>query len=213
MSVDICPTITADNTHTYRIQIEQVAGFVERLHIDIADGKFTPNKLVPIDEVWWPGGLRADVHVMYEKPFEHTEILTALKPALIIIHAEAEGDFAAFVKTMHQNGIEVGVALLPQTAVEVIKPALELIDHVLIFSGNIGHFGGHADLKLLDKVREVKALKPAVEVGWDGGINDQNARQIAEAGVEVLNAGGYLHGTQDARAAYAKLKSLTEMAR
>ncbi|HUD10689.1 MAG TPA: hypothetical protein VMR28_03395 [Candidatus Saccharimonadales bacterium] len=205
--IDICPTITADNAHSYRVQIEQVVSFATRLHIDIADGILAPNKLIAIDQVWWPGGLRADIHVMYQRPFSHTEVLMALRPQLIIIHAEADGGFAVFAETLHRNGIEVGVALLPATPVEVIQPAIHLIDHVLIFSGNIGHFGGHADLNLLSKVRQIKALKPTVEVGWDGGINDHNAPQLVAGGVEVLNAGGFLHGAQDPTEAYRLLRN------
>jgi ribulose-phosphate 3-epimerase len=102
------------------------------------------------------------------------------------------------------------VALLPETKVETIAPALSLIDHVLIFSGKLGHFGGHADLKLLNKVKQLKQLKPTLEIGWDGGVSDKNAQALAEGGVDVLNAGGYLHGTQNAAKAYAKLKTLVE---
>jgi ribulose-phosphate 3-epimerase len=77
---------------------------------------------------------------------------------------------------------------------------------VLIFSGKLGHFGGHADLDLLDKVRQLKEIKPTLEIGWDGGVNDQNAAELAHGGIDVLNAGGYLHG-KDPAAAYAKLMS------
>ena len=103
----------------------------------------------------------------------------------------------------------MGVALLPETPVSIIEPALSLIEHVLIFSGKLGHFGGHADLKLLEKGWRLKQLKPTLELGWDGGVSDENAKQLAEGGIEVLNAGGYLHGDNPSEA-YARLKALTE---
>jgi ribulose-phosphate 3-epimerase len=202
--------VTTDDPEVYRLQIEGTLDYAHRLHIDLSDGIFTNNKLMEIEDVWWPGGVRADLHVMYQKPFEHTAALIALQPQLIIVHAEAEGDFLQFAKLLHGHGIEAGVALLPETAVETVKPALQLIDHVLIFSGKLGHFGGHADLKLLKKVKQLKELKPTLEIGWDGGVSDRNAKQLAEGGVDVLNAGGYLHGTQDAAQAYARLKALVE---
>ena len=59
---------------------------------------------------------------------------------------------------------------------------------------------GVADLNLLEKVRKLKQLKPQLEIGWDGGANDQNARALAEGGVDVLNCGGYLHGDNPAEA-------------
>ncbi len=207
MNATICPTVTTDDPTVYRRQIEQTLTYAHRIHIDLSDGVFTPHKLMAIEDVWWPGGVRADLHVMYKQPFDHLEALMALRPQLIIVHAEADGDFSDFVKTAHHYGIEVGVALLPETPVETIIPALNAIDHVLIFSGHLGNFGGHADLSLLDKAKQLRTLKPSLELGWDGGINDQNARALAEGGIDVLNAGGYLHGAVAPHQAYATLKA------
>ena len=205
MAVNICPTITTNDPNVYARQVELTLSYAHRIHIDLADGVFTPNRLMNIEDVWWPGGVRADLHVMYERPFDHYQALMALRPQLIIVHAEADGDFLAFAAECHQHGIEVGVALLPETPVEAIQPALGLIDHVLIFSGHLGHFGGHADMSLLGKVQRLRQLKPQVEIGWDGGVNDQNARALALGGVDVLNAGGYLHGALAPKTAYLKL--------
>jgi ribulose-phosphate 3-epimerase len=106
---------------------------------------------------------------------------------------------------MHRHGIETGIALLQETPVEAIVPALPLIDHVLIFSGTLGKVGGTADLGLLDKVAALRQLKPQLEIGWDGGINDTNARQLVEGGVSILNVGGFIQKAADPEAAYATL--------
>jgi ribulose-phosphate 3-epimerase len=210
VTATICPTVTTDDPTVYQRQIEQTLTYAHRIHIDLADGLFTRNKLMDIENVWWPGGVRADLHVMYKQPFEHLETLVALRPQLIIVHAEAEGDFMDFAEQAHRYGIEVGVALLPETPVATIQPALEVIDHVLIFSGNLGHFGGHADLSLLGKAQQLKSLKPRLELGWDGGVNDQNAKILALGGIDVLNAGGYLHGAVAPGTAYATLRAAIE---
>lgn len=209
-NVDICPTVTAADPHSYREQIERVVPFAKRIHIDLADGQFAPVKLIDIDRVWWPGGMRADLHVMYQRPFEHLETLIALGPQLIIVHAEADGDFEGFSKTARGHGIEVGVALLPGTSADLIKPSLGLIDHVLIFSGNLGYQGGsQAHFDLLNKARALKASKPNLEIGWDGGVNDANAAQLAQSGIEVLNVGGFIQKSSDPAGAYAKLEQIT----
>jgi len=205
MSVSICPTVTTDDPEVYRQQVEQTLAYAHRIHIDLADGIFTPNRLMSIEDVWWPGGVRADLHVMYEQPFEHLPALVALQPQLIIVHAEAQGDFLAFANECHRHGVEVGVALLPETPVDAIAPALHVVDHVLIFSGHLGHFGGHADMSLLGKAQQLRLLKPQIEIGWDGGINDRNIRALALGGIDVLNAGGYLHGALAPKTAYLKL--------
>lgn len=201
----ICPTVTADNAQIYRTQIERIAPFATRIHIDVSDGVLAPNKLLDLDKVWWPGGVRADLHVMLEDPFDHVELYRALGPQLVIVHAEAHGDFMEFAELMHHHGIETGVALLQETPVETILPAIAMIDHVLIFSGTLGSFGGTANLDLLGKARQLRELKPTLEIGWDGGINDQNVRALTDGGVEVLNVGGYIQQADNALAAFEQL--------
>ena len=204
--ISVAPAILADDPDVFNAQMEDAARYATRIHIDMADGIFTGNSLQAMEDIWWPGGLRADMHVMYERPFDHLATMIALGPQLIIVHAEAEGDFLAARKQLHAHGIELGVALLASTPVDVIVPALEQIDHVLIFSGDLGHFGGHADLSLLSKVKQLKTLKPTLEIGWDGGVNDEVAPALVAGGVDVLNAGGYLHG-EDTLGAYQKLEA------
>ena len=205
MAATVCPTVTALDPADYHKQISRIAPFAARIHIDLADGAFTPVKLTPVDQVWWPGGVRADMHVMHQRPLQHAKMYLSLGPQLVIVHAEAEGDFVLFADFLHKHGIEAGVALKPETPVETIRPALPWIDHVLIFSGNLGHFGGQADLSLLDKVAELKRLKPQLEIGWDGGINDTNAQVLARGGVNVLNTGGFIQHAANPGAAYRTL--------
>lgn len=205
MTSTICPTVLAGTPEEYKAQIERVAQFATRLHLDVADGDFAPTKTISLDQVWWPGGVRADLHVMYRRPFDHVKMYLSLGPQMVIVHAEAEGTFVPFAELMHRHGIEVGVALQPVTPVSLIRPALNWIDHVLIFSGNLGHFGGQADLRLITKIKELRELKPQLEIGWDGGINDRNARALAMSGVDVLNVGGFIQHAADPQAAYTLL--------
>lgn len=204
--VSIVPTVTTDDMDIYQKQIEQSAQYAVRVHIDLGDGVFT-RKLTAVEDVWWPAGMRADLHIMFERPFDHIPAIIALAPQLVIVQAEAEGDYLAFARMMHAHGIEAGVSLLQKTPVEAIVPALEYIDHVLIFSGDLGHFGGKADLSLLGKAQKLKQLKPTLELGWDGGVNDEVAPELVTGGIDVLNAGGYLHG-DDPAAAYHKLLAI-----
>ena len=201
----ICPAVLAGDPHEFREQMERIAPFSRRVQIDLTDGLFALNKTVALDKIWWPHGVKADLHLMYKRPDLFIDKILELEPALVIIHAEAEGDFTPFAAKLHNAGIKVGVALLPDTGPELIESALEDIDHVLIFSGSLGHFGGQADLELLKKVKRLKTLKPELEIGWDGGINADNAKELAEGGVDVLNVGGFIQKADDPEAAYAKL--------
>ncbi len=202
MAVTICPTIMTDDPDVYRTQIEETARYATRVHIDLGDGVFT-RQLTAIEDVWWPAAMRADLHVMFKEPFQHVTALKALAPQLVIVHAEADGDFLAFAHEMHEHGIEVGVALLQDTPAEAIIPGLEVIDHILIFSGSLGQNGGTADGALLEKVQKLKQLKPQLEFGWDGGATNENARMLADGGIDVINCGGYLHGDDPVAAWHA----------
>lgn len=206
MKATICPTVLAGNVDEYRQQVERIANFATRLHIDLADGRFAPTKTIGIDDVWWPGGMHADLHVMYMQPFKHARKLLELQPKMIIVHAEAEGDFVGFAEMAHKHGIKVGVALKPESLPEIIKPALEFVDHVLIFSGHLGHFGGQANTHLLGKVLHLKQMKPSIEIGWDGGINNKNAATLAAGGVDVLNVGGFIQHAADPGESYKMLE-------
>lgn len=205
MRTVICPTVTARSGEEYNEQMQRLSRFATRVHIDLADGVFTPVKLLPIKAAWWPNGMRADLHVMYNEPFRHTKELLRLQPHLIIVHAEGQGDFVHFADMAHSAGIEVGVALKPATSVDLIVPALDVIDHVLVFSGHLGHFGGEANTHLLTKVLQLKRHKPTLEVGWEGGVNNKNAAVLAAGGVDVLNAGGFIQHAVDPVAAFELL--------
>lgn len=204
----ICPTVTAYEPHEYREQMERIAHFAERIHVDFMDGLFAKAKSPTLQQAWWPHSIPIDLHMMYIRPDIYVHKIIDLEPTMVIIHAEAEGEFEPFAKKLRNAGIKVGVALLPKTKTSLIEPALELIDHVLIFSGNLGHFGGQADLDLLKKVFRLKHIKPELEIGWDGGINESNAKDLAKGGVDVLNVGGFIQKATHPETAYATLHSI-----
>lgn len=205
----VCPTITASEPHEYREQMEQIRPFAKRIHIDLADGVFAPVKLLDLKHIWWPDHVQVDIHLMYESVSPFIPELIKLQPDLVIVHAESVGNFYEVVKPLKDKGIKVGVALLQDTPVEKVSRALKDIDHVLIFSGDLGHFGGHVNLALLSKVRELRAVNPKLEIGWDGGIDADNAKRLVEGGINVLNVGGGIHRASDPAAAYAKLKGIS----
>jgi ribulose-phosphate 3-epimerase len=207
----ICPAILAGNEEEYRQQIEKIAHFAQRIQIDLTDGQFAASHTVKPEQAWWPVGFRADFHLMYRHPMPAVQTIIEHRPNLIIVHAEAEGNFEDVASFCHSHEVKVGVALLQQTSTEAILPALSNIDHVLIFSGNLGYQGGgHANLKLLSKLSILKQHKPSLEVGWDGGINDQNVAELVSGGVDVLNVGGYIQKAEDPARAFAALQRIAD---
>lgn len=203
----ICPTVLAETEADYKVQLARIEPFARRIQIDLSDGDFTKPKTVGLESVHWPKSVKADLHLMYTDPTRQMRQIVKLKPHLVIVHAESQGDFMTFAQILRKLGIKIGVALLPETPAKAIKPALELIDHVMIFSGTLGKFGGSADLDLLIKAQALKHLKKSLEIGWDGGVNERNAHLLAAGGVDVLNVGGAIQKAKDPADAYATLKA------
>ncbi len=204
---EICPTVTAYDLHEYRVQLERVAKFAKRIHIDLMDGEFAPTKSPSLESIWLPPGIVSDIHLMYQEPMDYLPQLIKLRPHMVVIHNEAHVHHMHFAAELHKAGIKAGLALLHDTPVEYAYQIMHSFDHVLIFSGHLGYHGGEADLSLIDKVKQVREHHPAAEIGWDGGINDHNARQLVEAGVAVLNTGGFIQHAENPLDAYAILKS------
>jgi ribulose-phosphate 3-epimerase len=207
----ICPTITAYTKNEYHEQMGKIVHLSHRVQIDLTDGEFTKEKTVLPEDAWWPVGFAADFHLMYKDPIPAIHKLLEHKPNLIIVHAEAEGNFSEIANLCHSAGVRVGSALLQDTPVEVLQPVLAQLDHVLIFSGNLGYQGGsQADIRLLDKVGKLKSTKPAIEIGWDGGVSDQNIAQLILGGVDVLNVGGFLQSADNPEKSFHALQRIAD---
>lgn len=188
--------------------MERIAPFAQRIHIDLMDGDFAPSKSPPLEQIWWPSPLTADIHLMYRQPMDHLDILIKLKPHLVVIHNEAAVHHMHLCAELHKHGIKTGLAILQETPVEYAYQIMHSFDHVLIFSGHLGYHGGKTDLGLLDKVKKVRAHHPDAEISWDGGISDENAKALVDGGVQVLNTGGFIQKSDNPAAAYAKLKEI-----
>ena len=206
--ITICPTLTAETITEYRRQMTMLEAIAGRIHIDMMDGRFTPTQSPTLDQISWPKHLVSDIHLMYQQPELYIDEIKALKPNLVVFHYEAEVNHLNFIKALKANGIKAGLAILAPTKVEQVSFLLPELDHILIFGGHLGYQGGEADLSLTAKVRQLKQTGLSFEVAWDGGINDQNARQLIEAGVDVLNVGSFIHKADNPHDAYAKLEAL-----
>ena len=206
MSV-IAPCITVESAEQYQAAVERLHPFAQRVHVDSADGEFAPTFLMSDAQVWWPKEWTVDIHAMVARPVEYVDRLIALKPNTIIFHVEAVADITPVLQKIKAAGIKAGVSLLRQTVPATVEDAIKLADHVMVFTGTLGQYGGTASLMQLEKVRLIKAINPTAEIGWDGGVNADNAYTLTQGGVDVLNTGGAIANATDPGQAYATLVS------
>lgn len=202
---EIAPCITVETEEEFRASVERLTPFAERVHIDISDGEFSPVFMVGVNSLWWPKEWTVDVHAMVMRPAEYVDNLIALKPNLITFHVETGINLVPIIQKIQNAGIKAGIALLKSTVPVTVADLINMVDHVLVFSGDLGHYGGTASLMQLEKVRLIKNINPNVEIGWDGGVNVDNAFTLTQGGVNVLNVGGALALADDPASVYDKL--------
>ena len=206
----IAPTILTSSPTEYKQLVEKYYPFAKRVHVDISDGTLTNNKTINDTAVWWPKGWTIDIHMITSEPAEHLDNLLKLHPNLVIFHAEAHDDLLPIFDTLKQNGIKVGVAIVRNVYPGSIKAILNAADHALIFSGELGKYGGTADLLLGEKVALIQDIHHGIEIGWDGGANLENTRQLTHIGVSVINVGSALSKAEDPAKVFEELNKETE---
>ncbi len=202
---EIAPAITVETEDQYRESIERLKSFARRVHVDVSDGEFAPVFMVEPSKLWWPQEWTVDIHAMVSHPLDYVDQLIALKPNLITFHAETDVNLLPVFEKIKKAGIKAGLALLKPTVPATVAEEIKAADHVLVFSGDLGHYGGTASLMQLEKVRLIKAINPTVEIGWDGGVSVDNAFTLAQGGVNVLNTGGAVNKADNPDEVYAAL--------
>ena len=206
-TVSIVPAILTDSKQDYRTQIEKINRFTRRVQIDVTDGEFTFNNTVDITNVWWPKTWEVDLHMMVLKPSEHMDTILKLHPSLCIFHAEAGEDLLPVFDQLKAAGIKTGVAIMKQTYPGKIKAYIDVVDHVLIFAGELGKQGAKADMMQTEKIALIRNMKPEVEIGWDGGANINNIRALSHADLDVINVGSAISTAEDPAAMFETLKA------
>ena len=206
----VAPTILASTPTDYAERIERVKPFAKRLHIDVCDGVFIDVKTVGLSQVYDIDGVPFDLHLMMSHPEGQIENIVSLQPSLVIFHYEADVDREALMRELRSFQIRIGLAVNPETTIEQVKDLLPKIDHLLIFTGRLGHNGGEFRVDCLEKIAQARAINPNLEIGVDGGIDQVTGRMAIEAGADLLNCGSFIHDHADPEIAYIALEAIAD---
>ncbi|MBP6425492.1 MAG: ribulose-phosphate 3-epimerase [Flavobacterium sp.] len=213
----IAPSVLAADFANLQRDIEMInASESDWFHIDIMDGVFVPNisfGMPVLEAISKHAKKTIDVHLMIVDPDRYIKTFADLGANVLTVHYEACTHLHRTLQAIKAAGMKAGVALNPHTSVSLLEDVINDIDLVCIMSVNPG-FGGQSFIEnTYGKVRQLKALitkkGAATQIEIDGGVTNKNAKQLAEAGADVLVAGSYVFGAQDPIATVADLKKLT----
>lgn len=205
---NVAPTILAADPGDYARRINNVKPFAKRLHIDVADGVFEDQKSVGLTQVYDIDGVPFDLHLMMVHPESQLENIIALQPQLVIVHFEAPFDREAFFKELRQLEIKVGLAVKTETTIEQVKDVLLTVDHLVVFTGRLGHNGGEFRGDCLEKIGQARAINSNLEIAVDGGLNQETARLAVEAGADLLDVGSFIQDSADPEIAYVAIDAI-----
>jgi len=175
-------------------KIENEGGSV--VHIDVMDGQFVPQITYGqpvIKSIRKLTKLPFDIHLMVEKPELMVDSFAQAGGDWITFHYESTVHIDRLISLIHSLGKKCGISIVPSTPVAALSEILPLVDLVLVMSVNPG-FGGQSfipytlqKISQLKKIRSEKSLSFKISV--DGGINEKNYAEVAEAGADILVSG------------------------
>ena len=170
------------------------------IHIDVMDGKFVENKTWTFSEtkkITDYSSLPLDVHLMVNNPQKYIEDYALLNTNDIIFHYESVKDIDEMISLIKNYGLKVGIAISPDTEVEVLFPYLNKIDIVLIMSVYPGKSGQsfieNTPLKIEKLKQEIINQNSNTIISVDGGINNETGLLCKNAGVDMLVSASYIH--------------------
>ena len=184
----------------------------DMIHCDVMDGAFVPNisfgsQMIKTIRKYTKKTL--DVHLMIEKPERYIDDFIDAGADIISIHYEASNHPHRTLSYIRSKGLKAGIVYNPGTPVDSLKYLIDQVDMVLIMSVNPG-FGGQKFIESsLQKLREVKKIigEKDIMLEIDGGVNEENAHAIKEAGANVLVAGSSVFNSDDPKKAIENIRN------
>jgi ribulose-phosphate 3-epimerase len=213
----IAPSILAADFANLQLDIEMINNSeADWFHIDIMDGVFVPNisfGMPVLEAISKHVKKTIDVHLMIVDPDRYIKTFKSLGADILTVHFEACTHLHRTLQAIKAEGMKAGIALNPHSSVSLLEDVINDIDMVCIMSVNPG-FGGQSFIEnTYKKIKELKEIiirnNASTLIEIDGGVTNNNAVQLVEAGADVLVAGNYVFKAENPTQTISDLKKLT----
>ena len=205
--IKIAPSILSADLSKVNQEIKEIEKYSDLIHIDIMDGIFVPPTTIDSNFVKKiKTKIPLDVHLMVHEPSDsYIKGFIDSGAYSITIHEEACRNPAEQLNFIKKNKLKAGISIKPKTSLDKIKKYIGIVDMVLIMTVEPGWAGQKFMASLMPKVKELRNIKPKLDIEVDGGINPYTARIAYDEGANVFVAGTSIFGKKDRIAAIKEI--------
>lgn len=198
--IQIIPSILESDKNVFLKHLAGLRQSVSMVQIDIADGKFVPNKTwSDPDVVRQHLRMDCELHLMVAEPLKVAKMWTGvLQVKRILVHYEALTDPTTELLALTKLGWQVSLVLNPETPISVLDLNLDLnlLTGVQFMGVHPGKQGNPFIPEVLGKIRAFKASRPNHFIELDGGVNEAALPEIVKSGVDAVCPGSAIFGNE-----------------
>jgi ribulose-phosphate 3-epimerase len=228
--IEVIPAILVDNFEELGNRISRLVGVSNMVQIDVCDGSFVTSvswpmnkrdqsSILPIidEEEGLPFWDKIDFEfdLMIEKSYEQFDFFYKLGAKRIIFHIKENDilnfqDFLDGIDIYFRENIEIGLAIGAEVDLEKIKTLINRVDFIQCMGiKRIGFQGEPFDKNILEKIKELKKNYPDIKISIDGGVNEETASSLIEAGADRLVIGSALNKAFDLKSKIKEFEDLS----